>query len=85
MPLDALIALARRGYDAQYVCTGQRSVNRKTPSALRGTRDTPAAYSVDEVDWIVRLRRLTPAEREQAKAMLDVLVPKKKRQRRTRP
>lgn len=84
MPLDALIALAGRGYDAQYVCTGHRSVNRKVPSAMRGTRDMPAAYTVDEVDWIVRLRRLKPAERERATAMLDVLVPKKKRVRRAK-
>lgn len=77
LPVDALIALVGQGYDAQYVCTGRRSANRR--AGLRGTREMPEAYSPDEVDWIVRLRRLKPAEREQAKAMLDVLVPRRRR------
>lgn len=78
MPVDALIALAGQGYDAQYVCTGQRSANRRA-RGLRGTREMPEAYTPEEIDWIVRLRRLRPAEREQAKAMLDVLVPRRQR------
>lgn len=81
MPLDALIALTVSGYDAQYVCTGRRSVNRKAGTGGRGVREMPAAYTVDEVDWIVRLRRLKPAERAQARAMLDVIAPKARRPR----
>lgn len=79
MPLDALIVLTGRGYDAQYVCTGQRSVNRK--ASTRGVRETAEAYTADEIDWIIRLRRMKPAEREQARAMLNVLAPKKRRER----
>lgn len=77
MPLDALIALTGKGYDAQYVCTGLRSANRKAGGHARGLREMPEAYSADEIDWIVRLRRMKPAERAQARAMLNVLVPRK--------
>ncbi|GMV28278.1 MAG: hypothetical protein AMXMBFR59_04030 [Rhodanobacteraceae bacterium] len=81
MPLDALIALTASGYDAQYVCTGHRSVNRKTGARGRGVREMPEAYTPDEVNWIVRLRHLKPAERKQARAMLDVIAPKPRRRR----
>ncbi|HSX60377.1 MAG TPA: hypothetical protein VLF18_09275 [Tahibacter sp.] len=79
MPLDALITLSRQGYDVQYVCTGQRSANRRGASGLRGTREMPEAYSAEEVDWIVRLRRMKPAERAKAQALLNVLAPKRRR------
>jgi transcriptional regulator with XRE-family HTH domain len=79
MPLDALIALTYKGYDAQYVCTGHRSANRKSGTTTRGVREMPEAYSADEIDWIVRLRRMKPAERAQVRAMLNVLVPRKGR------
>jgi transcriptional regulator with XRE-family HTH domain len=81
MPLDALIALTHKGYDAQYVCTGHRSANRKSGTTTRGVREMPEAYSADEIDWIVRLRRMKPAERAQARAMLNVLVPRKNRRK----
>jgi transcriptional regulator with XRE-family HTH domain len=77
MPLDALIVLTQQGYDAQYVCTGLRSANRK--GRMRGVREMSEAYTADEIDWIVRLRRMKPAERVQARAMLDVLAPKTRR------
>lgn len=77
MPLDALIALAAKGYDAQYVCTGQRFAVRRNGAGSRGLREMPEAYSADEIEWIIRLRRLKPAERLQARAMLNVLAPKK--------
>lgn len=81
MPLDALIALTVEGYDAQYVCTGQRSTNRKAGTGLRGLREMPEAYTAEEIDWIVRLRRMKPAARMQARAMLDVIAPKARRSR----
>ncbi|MBL8301069.1 MAG: helix-turn-helix domain-containing protein [Rhodanobacteraceae bacterium] len=82
MPLDALIALTTTGYDAQYVCTGLRSVNRRAGSGLRGLREMPEAYTADEIDWIVRLRHMKPAARKQARAVLDAIAPKAARSRR---
>jgi hypothetical protein len=87
MPIIALSALAHYGYDAQYVCTGRRSMNNKGPLGKGGTEeDTPyvPAYAPDEVEWILRLRQLDPDQRRQLHAVLDVLAPKPRRAKRAR-
>lgn len=87
MPIAALSALAKYGYDAQYVCTGRRSMNNKGPLGKGGTEeDTPyvPAYAPDEVEWILRLRQLDPDQRRQLQAVLDALAPKPRRAKRAR-
>jgi transcriptional regulator with XRE-family HTH domain len=87
MSIAALSALAEHGYDAQYVCTGRRSMNNKAPLGKQGaSEDTPyvPAFAPDEVEWITRLRKLDPDQRRQLQAVFDVLAPKPRRARRPR-
>lgn len=87
MPVTALSALAEYGYDAQYVCTGRRSMNSKAPHGKEGPEENSPyvpAYAPDEVEWILRLRQLDPDQRRQLQAVLDVLAPKPRRAKRGR-
>jgi transcriptional regulator with XRE-family HTH domain len=84
MRLDALVALTREGYDAQYVCTGRRSVNNKASGGRARNDPSDAAYSPQEIEWIKRLRQLEPEQRRQLKAVLDALAPKSRKTRKKR-
>lgn len=87
MPIIALSALSEYGYDAQYVCTGRRSMNNKAALGKGGAdEDTPyvPAYAPDEVEWILRLRQLNPDQRRQLQAVLDAMAPRPRRAKRTR-
>jgi transcriptional regulator with XRE-family HTH domain len=73
IPLDAMIPLLGIGYDVQYVASGVRSKN------LSELRDKGVGYVVepgttrDEVDLLRIYRDLGPAQRDQARAMLQLL------------
>ncbi len=83
--ISGLSALAEYGYDAQYVCTGRRSMNNKSPLG-KGVTDenTPyvPAFAPDEVEWITRLRKLDPVQRRLLQAVLDAIAPKPRRAKR---
>lgn len=74
IPLDAMIPLLAIGYDVQYVVSGVRSKN------IHEVREKGVDYEVgpghtrDEVDLLRHYRALGSAQREQARAMLNVLA-----------
>lgn len=74
IPLDAMIPLLGIGYDVQYVVSGVRSKN------IHEVREKGVDYEVgpghtrDEVDLLRHYRALGSAQREQARAMLNVLA-----------
>ncbi|TDR42579.1 helix-turn-helix protein [Tahibacter aquaticus] len=76
IPLDAMVPLLGIGYDVQYVASGLRSKN------VHELREKGIDYEVapgstrDEVEMLKAYRALTPAQRDQARAMLSVLAVK---------
>ena len=76
VPMDAMVPLLDIGYDVQYVVSGVRSKN------LADVRDKGPGYAVepgmtrDEVDLLRIYRSLAQAQRNQSRAMLQVLAAK---------
>jgi hypothetical protein len=83
---SGLSALARYGYDAQYVCTGRRSINNRPPHGKGVAEESSPyvpAFAPDEVEWITRLRKLDPLQRRLLQAVLDAIAPKPRRAKRS--
>jgi transcriptional regulator with XRE-family HTH domain len=74
IPLDAMIPLLAIGYDVQYVASGVRSKNINEVREKGVDYEVAPGYSRDEVDLLRSYRALTPGQREQARAMLNVLA-----------
>jgi len=74
IPLDAMIPLLAIGYDVQYVASGVRSKNINEVREKGVDYEVAPGYSRDEVDLLRNYRALTPGQREQARAMLNVLA-----------
>jgi transcriptional regulator with XRE-family HTH domain len=74
IPLDAMIPLLAIGYDVQYVASGVRSKNISEVREKGVDYEVAPGYSRDEVDLLRGYRALTPGQREQARAMLNVLA-----------
>lgn len=76
-PIDAVAALVRQGFDAQYICSGVRSTN------LREVRSwvhedgalyrVPPASTPDEIEMLDSYRKLDTTQRAQARAVLAAL------------
>ena len=85
IPLDALVPLLGIGYDVQYVASGIRSKN------VAEVREKGVDYEVmpgttrEEVELLRVYRALGATQREQARAMLQVLALKTSSARETRP
>lgn len=76
VPLDAMIPLLAIGYDVQYVASGLRSKNVHELREKGVDYEVAPGYTRDEVEMLKAYRALTPAQREQARAMLGVLAVK---------
>lgn len=74
IPLDAMIPLLAIGYDVQYVASGVRSKNIHEVRERGVDYEVAPGYTRDEIELLRSYRALTPAQREQAKAMLSVLA-----------
>ncbi|WP_313917114.1 helix-turn-helix transcriptional regulator [Tahibacter sp.] len=74
IPLDAMIPLLAIGYDVQYVASGVRSKNINEVREKGVDYEVAPGHSRDELDLLRSYRALTPGQREQARAMLDVLA-----------
>lgn len=74
IPLDAMIPLLAIGYDVQYVASGVRSKNISEVREKGVDYAVAPGHSRDEVDLLRSYRALTQGQREQARAMLDVLT-----------
>jgi len=74
IPLDAMIPLLAIGYDVQYIASGVRSKNINEVREKGVDYEVAPGYSRDEVDLLRSYRALTPSQREQARAMLNVLA-----------
>ncbi len=74
IPLDAMIPLLAIGYDVQYVASGVRSKNISEVREKGVDYEVAPGYSRDEVELLRSYRALTPGQREQARAMLNVLA-----------
>lgn len=86
IPLDAMIPLLAIGYDVQYVASGVRSKNISEVREKGVDYAVAPGHSRDEVDLLRNYRALTQGQREQARAMLNVLalkVPATARESRT--
>ena len=73
VPADKLGALARMGFDAQYVVTGVRSENARRIADERVSYEVEPVLSRDELRLLRRFRELSEPGRAQALKMLDVI------------
>lgn len=74
IPIDAMIPLLAIGYDVQYIASGVRSKNINEVREKGVDYEVAPGYSHEEVDLLRSYRALTPGQREQARAMLNVLA-----------
>lgn len=74
IPLDAMVPLLAIGYDVQYVASGVRSKNISEVREKGVDYAVAPGHSRDEVDLLRSYRALTQSQREQARAMLNVLA-----------
>lgn len=74
IPLDAMVPLLAIGYDVQYVVSGVRSKNIHEVREKGVDYEVAPGYSRDEIELLRHYRALGTAQREQARAMLDVLA-----------
>lgn len=76
IPMDAVVPLLAVGFDVQYVASGLRSKNVHELREKGVDYEVAPGYTRDEVELLKAYRALTPAQREQARAMLGVLAVK---------
>lgn len=76
-PIDAVAALVRQGFDAQYICSGVRSTNlREVRGWVREDGElyrVPPASTPDEIGMLDSYRKLDATQRAQARAVLAAL------------